>query len=257
MANVAPSLISDEFLSIVKDKNKNIETFCQEEKKDFHNSEFIWCEKCDKVICTNCSYEHLMKNQIVHRPIEAVFFNKEKLDIEYQRNKEKLKKFEEISNKYFKILSTLYFIYKSFHSFSEGMCKFLSNLKNKLDKKLSLLYPGKLKEFEEKYEIINSTLLKLKDNYENIQKNYFQKNNFNAKLIKNYFYDLKKNHEQFIKIYKYSETDLQKYENVIKDQNKDNINLHNLISFVDNTVKKLNPILEEFLKNETYINLIK
>ena len=257
MTDILP-LFSDDFLNVKEQElNKNKVTLCQEENKNFHNSEFIWCEKCNKIICTNCSYDHLMKNQIIHTPIESVFFNKEKLDIEYQRNEEKLKKFEEMSTKYFKTVNTLYILCKSFYSFTEGMCKFFNNIKINLDKKLSFLYSGKLSEFEQKQEIIVSKIIKLKQNYDNIKNNYFQSNNFNAKLIQKYFDELKQNHKQFIQIYKYSENDLQKYDNLLNVLNNNNVNLNDLAKFVEKIMNDLNPILEQFLKYDIYNKLNK
>ena len=120
-----------------------------------------------------------------------------------------------------------------------------------------MLYSGKLIEFEKKQEIINSKIIKLKQNYDNIKNNYFQTKNFNAKLIQKYFDELKQNHQEFIQIYKYSENDLQKYENLLKEQSNNNINLNDLAKFVEQIMKDLNPILEQLFKYDIYIKLIK
>jgi len=83
----ASSDFSRGFLSILSDKefNRNRKTLCESKKITFHNSDYNWCIRCDKIFCTNCSLTHLLENQIGHTPIEEIFINKDKLDAIFEK----------------------------------------------------------------------------------------------------------------------------------------------------------------------------
>lgn len=68
--------------------NQPNNTYCQGNNNKFHDSTYIWCRVCDKVFCTQCSFDHLLNNQINHD--KSAFLRKEHLDIQLQNNYEKV-----------------------------------------------------------------------------------------------------------------------------------------------------------------------
>ena len=105
----ASSDFSRGFLSILSDKefNRNRKTLCESKKITFHNSDYNWCIRCDKIFCTNCSLTHLLENQIGHTPIEEIFINKDKLDAIFEKEVNNLNDLEARFKQYNKQLNEL------------------------------------------------------------------------------------------------------------------------------------------------------
>ena len=152
-------------------------------------------------------------------------------------------------------MNNLEVLYKQFHSFTEKMCRFLNTLRENFKVKLSYLFSGKNNTFEEKQSIISSQFKNLKNRFDKIKNLYYQVSNFEPGLIKPYFEELKSSHDEFITIYRASDSEIQKCDSIMKNQNKDSVNLTKLTNLIDSVIKKVNPTLEEFMKSEIYTSL--
>lgn len=84
--------------------NQPNNTYCQGNNNKFHDSTYIWCRVCDKVFCTQCSFDHLLNNQINHD--KSAFLRKEHLDIQLQNNYENVANVKNKMDEFLKIINS-------------------------------------------------------------------------------------------------------------------------------------------------------
>ena len=154
--------LSDSFL-VFPNKNNSKETisYCQSKTNSFHDSTYLWCKKCNLILCYNCSMNHLLNNQIDHS-FNNTFLSKEVLDMEYYKDFSKIETLKKITEELF----------------------------NPKNRNLSELQKNSLKELIEKINEIKNEFIESIDNFtkqittllENINKN--DNNNMDL-LLKN------------------------------------------------------------------------
>jgi len=224
------------------DVNKIKNNYCQE-NSTYHNTDYFWCINCKKVYCSNCIFLHLQNNQINHNNINNVFLKKEELDIEFQRNSEKLKIFQNFINK---CLDR----YKGHLSELNILNQLLTNCDKYMNKFCQLF--GKLREeFRNKLERLknynDSTLIKNKENMaksnlqkiylkmNNIKVNYYENKNFEPSKMQNYYNDLKDCHKEYLDLYSIFSSDIDKNNiNFINKNGSNDINSENVLNYNKN-----------------------
>ena len=95
--------LAESFLHFLEDDNysNNSQTYCQEKSNTYHDTSYIWCKVCDKIYCTRCSLNHLIKNQIDHTPSDKAFLRKEHLDVEFHRDCKKINEIQKYIDEFF------------------------------------------------------------------------------------------------------------------------------------------------------------
>ena len=202
-----------------------------------------------------------MNNQIGHTPAQSVLFKKEELDIEYQRNLEKLNKIEIIINKILdKNLATIDIgdvlrqLLSELDNYIPKYCILLNNLRTYLKIKINNL---KLYEDSNLYEK-NQNIKKERINiihkkFNNIENNYFNCKNFEPVQMKLYYDELKECHNEYMNLYNYFEKDIKNYNmNNIIDKN----DLDNLKDLINITLDNMKGLLSKIQSNDIYNKIL-
>lgn len=203
--------LSESFLHFLDDEqfNKSRQTYCSEINSNaFHDSGYRWCKVCNKIFCTRCSLVHLLNNQITHTPIDKVFLSKEHLDVEFNRDFDKLNelnqdielffnnyKKETIQFNYNEILNT----YKDFiKELNTILNNFLTKVKAEFEK-----FEKNSKNFSKinmRENFVRETLSNIYNRFANIEKNYSKCPNFEPTKMKSYYDELSSAYDDFSKL---------------------------------------------------------
>ena len=135
--------LSESFLHFLDDDNfsKDSQTYCEEKSNTYHDTSYIWCKVCNKIFCTRCSLNHLIKNQIDHTPSDKAFLRKEHLDVEFYRDCKKINEIQKYIDEFFNKnksnkpqneFKTICEMYAKFSDFVKDLSNFLENFKNKI-----------------------------------------------------------------------------------------------------------------------------
>lgn len=214
--------LSESFLHFLDDNsyNKNNQSYCEEKTNIYHDSTYIWCKVCDKILCLHCSMNHLLNNQIDHSS-NRIFLRKEHLDCEYNNDFGKLESLKKIiDNFYIEGCKTNFDI--QYKSLKEVFRKF-KDIKNELINIIN--------NFQNKIQLVIDNIEKINNN---IFPNDINENNM-KKSIKDLSNKLKTIENKYVKCPEFIPTQIKHYHDCLSDVYNDYQNLSNVISSINKT----------------------
>ena len=202
------------FLHFYQDRNynRNQPTYCQDPTSIYHDTRYVWCYTCDKIFCSECSYKHLLDNQLDHNK-NIKFSSKEVLDnqfrVDFKRLNdlgEKIKSdYESNKNSTIQSYNALNELYTKSNDLFDKLIKALTEYREKI-KNAILNLGGHIRNIEE----MNSKRKSVKDAYNNIYEQFNKVNEQFGKLdqilpnqIKIYHHELAKANNNFTNLNKH------------------------------------------------------
>ena len=249
--------LSESFLNYLNTGiNEPFKTYCEGKNSKYHDSIYIWYRVCDKIFCTQCSFNHLLNNQINHNVNQNIFLRKEHLDVEFKVDYQKV---DELKNKIIDFLNK-----KNSVSIAD-----INNLKETLKNFTSLaneLVNNIIPKFVQKYnELINNLQKAVKEansykinqnnlnnrckeiiiKLENIKKNYANNDKFEPKMIKSYYEDLNTSYREAQNLNELIEKNIENSNdsnclNCIKEYDSIRNNLNQAVNIINSFKKDLN-----------------
>ena len=241
--------LSESFLHFLGDYNysKDSQTFCEEKSNTYHDTSYIWCKECNKIYCTRCSLNHLIQNQINHTPSDKAFLRKEHLDVEFQRDCEKINKIQknidELFNKnkndmFQNGYNSIYEMYAKFLESVKDFSNFLENFKNKIQIAMNNIQNrsknagfGILKE-----DNIRKNFKEIKSKFQMIDTKYYKNKDFLPTQLKSYYESLYSGYSECQKFNKFLEDNKSK-NNIASEIGDDCYKIKNILNTAINSVK--------------------
>ena len=240
---------SESFLDFSEDDNYSInsQTYCQEKSNTYHDTSYIWCKVCDKIYCTRCSLNHLVKNQIDHTPSEKAFLRKEHLDVEFQRDCKKINEIQKYIDEFFNEnknnmsqneYNIMYEIYAKFSWFVEDLSAFLENFKIIIQNAMNnILNKSKSADFGNKREdLIRQNFKDIKSKFQIIDTTFCKNKDFLPTQLKSYHDNLLSGYKEYQQIYQLLENNKTK-NNTVSEIGDDCYKIENILNNAINYVK--------------------
>lgn len=209
--NIDEGDLSESFLHFLDCRNTNNKTFCEEKTNIYHDSSYLWCKVCNKILCSHCSMAHLLNNQIDHS-VNKIFLNKEHLDCELRNEFSKLEVLQKLSDDFFsknnqlfieKHIKSLNEILKRFEEFKNDFINLLENFKNKVICSTIENINIYIKNYNSNNlneNIIKKNITNLSIKYKNIENKYSKSQEFMPNKIKPYHDELSEAYKCFISL---------------------------------------------------------
>ena len=205
--------LSESFLHFLADDNysKDSKTYCEEKSNTYHDTSYIWCKVCNKIYCTRCSLNHLIKNQFNHTPSEKAFLRKEHLDVEFHIDCQKINDIQKDIDEFFtknksnmpqNEYKSICEIYVKFSEFVKDLANILENFKkniqiamNNIQNKSKNANFGNLKE-----DYIRQNFKEIKAKFQMIDRNFCKNKDFLPTQLKSYHDNLFAGYEEYQRI---------------------------------------------------------
>ena len=241
--------LAESFLHFLEDDNYSInsQTYCQEKSNTYHDTSYIWCKVCDKIYCTRCSLNHLIKNQIDHTPSEKAFLRKEHLDVEFQRDCKKINEIQKYIDEFFNKnknnmsqneYKSICEIYAKFSEFVKDLSGFLENFKIKIQNAMNnILSKSKNADFGNKREdYIRQNFKDMKSKFQMIDTTFCKNKDFLPTQLKSYHDNLLSGYKDYQQINQLLENNKTR-NNIVAEIGDDCYKIKNILTNAINCVK--------------------
>ena len=241
--------LSESFLHFLDDDNysKGTQTYCEEKTNTYHDTSYIWCKVCNKIYCTRCSLNHLIKNQIDHTPSDKAFLRKEHLDVEFHRECKKINEIQKNIDEFFNknknnmsqnVYNSICEMYGKFLEFVKDFSGVLENFKNKIQIAINNIQNRSknvgFTSLREDY--IRQNFKEIKSKFQMIETNFCKNKDFLPTQLKSYHDSLYLGYDQYQRINELIENNKSR-NNIASEIGDDCYNIKNILNNGINLIK--------------------